>query len=97
MEQGVSTHVDLIAGPYSVLICAASKSSQEVTIASGLKKRAISNRFSRFQKSTIRKVVASSQVELRNKPQAGQANGQEETPLYENYQQFDTIGEETEL
>lgn len=71
------------------------KSSQEITsAASGLKKRAISNRFSRFQKSTIRKVVPSTQIELRNKAQPSQLG---ETPLYENYQEFNTIGEETEL
>lgn len=65
-------------------------------ISSGLKKRAISNRFSRLQKSTIRKIVPSSQVELHQKGNTAQVDEQEET-IYENYQHFDTIGEETEL
>lgn len=68
----------------------------------------MSNRFSnRFQKSTIRKVIPSSQaIELRNKGTTGAPAGGDEGPdsshqsttIYENYQQqFDTIGEETEL
>lgn len=65
-------------------------------ISSGLKKRAISNRFSRLQKSTIRKIVPSSQVELQQKGNTAEVDEQEET-IYENCQHFDTIGEETEL
>lgn len=72
----------------------------------------MSNRFSnRFQKSTIRKVIPQTQaIELRSKGNATVAdavNGQRtaaddedhhSTTIYENYQQqFDTIGEETEL
>ena len=77
--------------------------SSNTTIASGLKKRALSDRFSRFQKSTIRKVIPSSQVELRNKNEKQVSNDDvnqdqdQEVPLYENFQQFDTIGEESEL
>ena len=67
-----------------------------MTISSGLKKRALSNRFSRFQKSTVRKMVPAGQVELRHKPNTSQETGLD-TNIYENYQQFDTIGEETEL
>lgn len=80
--------------------------TQPEIATSGLKKRVpLSNRFSnRFQKSTIRKVVhppASIELRSKSKEGEGEGGGNSSTPtttIYENYQQqFDTIGEETEL
>lgn len=76
---------------------------EEAVVRTGLKKKALSHRFSRLQKSTVRR-VAPAPVELRtrhhhhhgehqdnnNKPKKDKRDSQ----IYENFQQFDVIGEE---
>ena len=73
-------------------------------MSGALKKRSLSNRFSRFQKSTIRKATPANNCAGGGAvPESGPRREVrpprdyvEEVPLYENFQQFDPIGEERE-
>jgi len=65
----------------------------------GLRKRVLSNRLSRLQRSTVRKKpMTHPRSNLRDSDQNNQNNSENsiELPLYENVQHFEPIGEETE-
>ena len=70
-------------------------------IYAGLRKRNLSNRLSRIQKSWVRKKPATKPRSLVTDNDHAiaisdpeYANSEIETPLYENYRQFEPIGEE---
>ncbi len=57
----------------------------------GLRKRVLNNRLSRLQRSTLRKKPMT-----HPRSNLSDENGVSSTPLYENFQHFEPIGEETE-